>query len=266
MALMIDSVTPAAIPKGTPVVAGYVDGPYGPADPFHSGWEPASWNEFPGSLMVTITVAGAAGARVYDIESGDGTPAQGVAWCRSEIRALRRPCLYANASTWSDELDGLLAAVGLYRGTNIDGWVAQYNNQPVVPPGFVAHQYLANQPGVQGSYIDYSQTNGIWPLNKPIPGPVPVPSTSGENDMIARNTKGSGYWAVRANANVYTYNGAQYIGPLPKYTAAWGIGTASNPVVGITDDGAGGFVLETDPPGGSQPNLYHITADGAFAK
>ena len=42
--------------------------------------------------------------------------------------------------------------------------------------------------------------------------------------MIARDNVTGGCWVVRPNGNVYTFNGAQYIGPLPKYLAQWGIG------------------------------------------
>ena len=93
----------------------------------------------------------------------------------------------------------------------------------------------------------------------------PPPPVVQEDDMIARNTAGSGYWCARANADIYAYGGAPYLGPLPKYSAQWAIGTPANPVVGIADDGQGGYVLETDN-GGAQPNLYHITSDGQYAR
>jgi hypothetical protein len=85
--------------------------------------------------------------------------------------------------------------------------------------------------------------------------------------MLTKNTStvnGGGYWGVRANGDVYTFDGAQYIGPLPKYLAQWGIGTAANPVVGIAADGQGGFALLADN-GGPQPEIYNIPADGQFA-
>ena len=78
--------------------------------------------------------------------------------------------------------------------------------------------------------------------------------------MLARNTAGKGHWAVRPSGDVYAYGGAPYLGPAQHFLTTWGIGTATNPVVGIADDGAGGFVLEADTgvyPG--QPTLYHIT-------
>ena len=96
----------------------------------------------------------------------------------------------------------------------------------------------------------------------PPPGP---PATQKEPNMIAHDSVTGGYWVVRSNATIYAFAGAPYLGPLPKYTAAWGIGTASNPVVGVAPDGAGGYTLATDN-GGSQPAIYHITPDGQYAK
>jgi NlpC/P60 family len=120
----------------------------------------------------------------------------------------------------------------------------------------VKYSSIPNEPGVEWvhSYL-------ALPFTAPIPPPIVRPQ---ETDMIARNTAGTGYWCVRANADIYAFGGAPYLGPLPKYSAQWGIGTPTNPVVGITDDGAGGYVLETDS-GGAQPALYHIDSSGQYA-
>ena len=83
--------------------------------------------------------------------------------------------------------------------------------------------------------------------------------------MIARDNVTGGTWVARSDADIYAFNGAPYLGPLPKYTTQWGIGTASNPVVGIVSDSDGGFILATDN-GGAQPSVYHITKDGAYAR
>jgi hypothetical protein len=103
---------------------------------------------------------------------------------------------------------------------------------------------------------------GVGP--PPTPPPPPVPQYPKESNMITRNTTGQGYWGVRPNASVYTFDGAPYIGPHATWSASWGIGTPSNPIVGIVDDGNGGFALLADA-GGPQPNIYNIPSDGRYA-
>jgi hypothetical protein len=83
--------------------------------------------------------------------------------------------------------------------------------------------------------------------------------------MIARNTAGSGYWCVRSTGDIYAFDGAPYLGPNSTLLSQWGIGTSTNPIVGISDDGAGGYMLEVDAnqyPG--QPYLYHIDSSGQY--
>jgi hypothetical protein len=122
-------------------------------------------------------------------------------------------------------------------------------------------------PGPQRSV----QRGAIIYLAALIVNPPAPPATETETEMITRNTAASGgLWATRANGNVYTYPDAHgqtapYLGPLPKYLNQWGVGTASNPVVGIVEDGVGGFFLEADAGGGS-PSTYHITSDGQYAR
>lgn len=172
MSTMIDSVTSGAIPKGTPVVAGYVDGPYGPTDP--AGWPVAAWHSFPGSELVTITVTGLAGARVYDIETGDGTPQTGAAWAHREIAGGRRPTLYFSQSLWP-QITNALERIGV-NPNSVDYWIADY--VPVkpthLPDSRVAWQWLANVT-VNGHFVDYSITNGVWP-GTPAPPPPPTPT------------------------------------------------------------------------------------------
>lgn len=104
-----------------------------------------------------------------------------------------------------------------------------------------------------------------WAPFPPVP-PAP-PAAAYPSDMLARNTAGEGYWAVRPNGDVYAFDGAPYLGPAPHFLEAWGIPATVGPVVGITDDGAGGYVLECDTgasPG--QPALYHIDSSGQYDK
>jgi hypothetical protein len=95
--------------------------------------------------------------------------------------------------------------------------------------------------------------------------PVQPPSTAKEYNMLTRDPVSGGYWGVRSNGGVYTFDGAPYIGPLAKYTAQWGIGTVANPVVGIAADGVGGFALLADGSDPAMPHIYNIPANGQYA-
>jgi hypothetical protein len=161
MTRMLDSTTPRAIPADTPVVAGYIDGLY--------KWPAAEWLRFTGQL-VSITVRGALSALVYDIESGDGTPAQGAAWCRTEILAGRRPTLYSSRSTHAE-------LVKLIDPAAFDWWAADPTGVDHLLPGSVATQW-AWEPTV-----DISTTNGVWPA-RIAPGPAPLPSAPTKEQMM----------------------------------------------------------------------------------
>lgn len=201
---MIDSVTGNAIPLNTPIVAGYGDGPYGPGDPYGSGWSTAAWAQYPGQHVV-ITVKGTPGMRVADCESGAMTVPQTVQWARNEITAGRRPTIYADQWDWANEIDQALAAVNLRRVRDLDGWVAHVG-PAIVPSGFVAVQYAQGVPGGRGHNVDLSITNGIWPGMAP-----PPPAIQGE-DMIASTPSGNGYWVCEPSGAVYTYGDANYYG------------------------------------------------------
>lgn len=175
---MYDAVSGSAIPLNAVIVAGYVDGSYGPNDVFGSGWSMAAWNHYPNAYHVTITTGGTAAARVADCESGAMTVPRTVAWAQEEISASRRPTIYADAWDWQHEVDPALSAVGLERVRDLDGWVAHSGAAAVVPAGFVAIQYAQDQPGINGGRVDISVTNGIWP------GAVPVVPTNVPGDLF----------------------------------------------------------------------------------
>lgn len=151
MATMLDSVNPYAIPAETAIVAGYVDGLY--------AWSPAGWARFSGQ-KVSVTVKGAAGARVCDVESGDLSPSQGLAWAQEELGAGRRPTIYVSRSEWPQ--------VAGHAG--VDYWVADWTGKAHLVPGSVATQWSP------GGLYDTSETDGVWPGLPPATPPVvPVP-------------------------------------------------------------------------------------------
>jgi len=153
---MYDAVDASGIPQDAPAVAAYVDGGY--------AWSEEDWARFPGVPHVTITVLGAAGARVCDCESGDLTPVQAAAWAATEVLAGRRPTIYCNTSTLPAVL-GALPVFGLQFGRDLDWWQAQYDGIAALAPvnGVmpVAKQY-AGSPGNSPGPYDLSVCEASW--------------------------------------------------------------------------------------------------------
>jgi hypothetical protein len=231
MTLLYDAVDVLSIPSDAQYVAAYVDGDYANL--------PAILARFPHAVITTITVTGRTRADWGDVENGD-------------LDATTGPAALTNGTV-----------KGLY--SSVDNkppyprpypwWAADWTGVPHLVPTSLVTQYGSPSDGTSPGNYDVS----YFDLS-----PSPLPVYKGTN-MIARNTSGKGYWAVRPSGDVYAFDGAPYLGPTLAYLNSWGIGTATNPVVGITDDGAGGYVLEADTnqyPG--QPNLYHIDASGQY--
>lgn len=257
MTLCYDSVTGDAIPTNAPIVAGYVDGAYGPGDIYGSGWSTAAWARYPNALHVTITVIGSPGARAADCESGAMTPTGSAQWAYNEIRAGRRPTIYASEWDWYNLVDPALASLGLERGRDVDGWMA-WIGPAEIPAGFVARQYAQGVMGENGSRVDLSVTDGVWPATTvppvtppPIPSPSPVEifkPLSGRVGMlnkpavaIAPTPSGKGYTLVAADGGTFNYGDAPMLGSLASLHLNAPIVDAKH-----TPDGKGLILLATD--------------------
>jgi CHAP domain len=85
---------------------------------------------------------------------------------------------------------------------------------------------------------------------------------------IALTPSGKGYWLLGEDGGVFTFGDALYKGPLPKYLIQWkiGLGTQS-PLIGIRrGDTNGDYTIVSDNPGDTQARIYHMTADGQYAR
>ena len=231
--LVYDSVTGNACPRNAAIVAGYVDGSYGPNDPYGTGWSQAAWELYPNAYHVTITVTGTPGARVADCEPGTAMypPANAANWAKREIAAGRRPTIYADLYDWSEHpgsVDQALAAVGLERGRDVDGWVADVGPAKI-PAGFVACQYAQGVNVGTGHNVDISVTNGTWPQGTPPlpPTPAPVPNVQIMKPLAGKVGKlnapvvavvptwtGKGYSLVCADGGTFQYGDAPFLGSL----------------------------------------------------
>lgn len=154
---MYDSINPARIPANAAMVAGYVDGIYGPEHGRFNqpGWDLAAWARFPNAVKVRIAVfASTNDGHVLDVETYDATPAQAPGWVKMRRAAGRDPSVYMNASTWP-------AVRQAFRSAGVPEphyWVASYpGGGAVIPAGAIAHQYADPGP------YDLSVVADFWP-------------------------------------------------------------------------------------------------------
>ena len=251
-----DSVTVMNLPEGLGLYGAYVNGMY------------QNYAEckarFPSATVIGISVNSAPIGDCLDVEQYDAQPNQAVQWVQQRRAAGHGgPLVYCSESTWPEvaiQFDNARVAQPGY-------WIAGYPGSVGTGQLYVGaegHQFIDHGSWDESVFVDFLP--GIDPAPVPdLPPNVPVTTTYKENQMLARNTAGNGYWAVRPDGSTYAFDGAPYLGPAPHYRAEWGIGTAANPIVGIADDGHGGFVLEADTgayPG--SPALYRIDATGKY--
>ena len=196
---MYDGVTPASVPAGAALYAGYDDG----------AWQSfaALVAAFPAARHVSICVTATGRAQVLDIESGDATPAQAPGWAEDMRRSgIADPCCYMNESTWTQvqaEFAAQNVAAPLY-------WVASYVTDPAkvpaIPAGAIALQYYDF-----GGY-DASAVADYWP------GVDPAPESPQEDDEMPQymtETSVNGRVGLLWNGGAITTLEAQYAGAGP---------------------------------------------------
>lgn len=119
---MFDSVSLDQIPADAQFLAAYVDGRFANVA--------EARDRFPHARILSIAVFAAHDADALDIESGDATPGQAVAWYeRQKARGVTRPCLYASASVMQSDVVGVLMAAKIPR-SSVRLWSAHYTGVP----------------------------------------------------------------------------------------------------------------------------------------
>lgn len=154
--LMYDSVDPYAIPTDARMVAGYIDGE-------SYRWPVSAWNRWPAST-IKVRIARRVttnDGHVLDVESGIPTvwpPTQAIVdWVRMRRAAGIDPVIYCNQlNDWQRIRD----IFGFAGEPQPHWWVARYNNDPTVPPGAIAKQYI--NPPRSGGHYDLSNVI-FWP-------------------------------------------------------------------------------------------------------
>ena len=129
---MWDSIEPALIPANAVAVAGYVGG--------HWPTFPDLLQRFPHAAHLSIAVSAREDAHCLDVEVGDAVPDEAPGWLRRQWeRGVKRPWLYANASTWA-AMAPILRESAVKRG-QYRVWVADPTGVPHIVEGSDATQY-----------------------------------------------------------------------------------------------------------------------------
>jgi hypothetical protein len=171
--LMYDGITPASVPAGAALYAGYINGRW----PSYT----ALMAQHPGKLYVSISVNSLGRAKALDVENGDATPAQAPGWVKAQRAAGDPyPVVYMNEATWPQVKAEFIAqnvAAPLY-------WVASYvadpSRVPAIPAGAIGVQYYSFSGYDVSVMADYIP--GLDPAPVAPPVKAPAPSTL-EGDM-----------------------------------------------------------------------------------
>jgi hypothetical protein len=152
---MYDSISINAIPINAQIVAGYVGGQW----PTFASLAA----HFPNAIRVSIAVNVLEDADVLDVERGDATPMQAVPWVQAMRNQGRTPTVYCNTSTWP----AVKAAFSIATVPLPLWWRADYNGNPALEMGEVAHQYSSGA-------FDTSVVADYWPgIDDPPPSSHP---------------------------------------------------------------------------------------------
>jgi hypothetical protein len=118
---MYDAVSLDAIPGGALVVAGYVDGAWPTFKEVERRW--------PFGRCISIATSPTSVADVLDVEKGDATAEQLLAWLElAHHGGVARPGIYASVSRMRTLLDVALA--GGWHRPRLKVWTAHWTGQP----------------------------------------------------------------------------------------------------------------------------------------
>jgi hypothetical protein len=145
--------------------------------------------------------------------------------------------------------------------------LARGDTSPTAPAQDFGGNMLITCP--PGGYWIVDAGGGVFahdgaPFHNSLPGLGVTPSApiiGGESTPL-----GDGYWLVGRDGMVYAFGRAPYLGPTPRYTAEWGIGTADNPCIGIAQTIRGGdvtYVIGAERAG-EDPASYVMEPDGRY--
>ena len=241
---MYDGITPASLPSGGDLYAGYVDGNW--------PWA-AKLTTFHGKPLVRIAVSPSTNDGVV----GDGPPdnatwPEWIGWVQRRRAAGVDPTMYCSLSVWPAGQAAFAAA----KVAAPHWWVAHYSADHAIPAGAVAIQHT------ETAGYDVSSVADYWPGVDPAPKPVPVAAgqTLEESSMqieplsvhpgeyaavVPVGTKSlaivaDGYSAPGASLRVVLWDSAGKPKVLSNVTVG---GKSAHHVVGVELDGAVGVTV-----------------------
>ena len=179
---MYDSVDPNAIPADADMVAGYIDGEFGPEHARFNqpGWDESAWLRFPRARHVRVAVnPSTRDGDVGDVETGDMTPESAVGWTHQRRVSGVEPVLYYNRTTRAAVVKAFAAAnepLPRWWKATLDGTI-DWSDDPI------AVQYLGS--AQTGDNYDVSAVLDYWPGIDPDPGPPALAVV--EDDGVPRS-------------------------------------------------------------------------------
>ena len=166
---MYDTITLDTVPSNPQVLAGYTSG-YWPT------YQPLV-NRYPKAKVKSIAIAARYHAMCLDVEPGDATPDQVVAWFYADRKAgFSKPCIYSSYYYWRDQISPLLAKAHIPRSAYW-AWDADYTYYAHIDYGFDGTQWTDhyNNKNLDASTITYAFSELIAPKPQPKPAPKPKP-------------------------------------------------------------------------------------------
>ena len=153
--LCFDSTDPNAIPASAEMVLQYIDGANAAVV---EAWAQAAAGRFASAKKIRVAcLASTNDGDLLDVEQGNATPGSAPGWVQMRRAAGVDPGVYVNLSNWTAVMEAFQAAAV----AQPHYWLAEYDNDPTIPPGADAKQY-ANEPLTGGNY-DISTVSPDWP-------------------------------------------------------------------------------------------------------
>lgn len=166
---MYDAVNPFAIPSGSQLVAGYVDGP-------RSKWADAAWTSFPGAVMVRIAVLPTTNdGVVLDVEQDDAEPSDVPGWLTMRRAAGVDPTVYCSPAN----IPAVSAACQAAGVAEPHFWVCNPDGDPTIPEGCVAKQWKWETGKDTSSVVDF------WPGVDSLPSAPQVANPAATGTQVA---------------------------------------------------------------------------------